>query len=447
MSHTPTSTGPGGNALAPNQSAAQDKKPSLAGVRVRQRKGQAKASAKFEPESFRDSFLLHLALLPSPLTTDALVAKLVQAGTTLEYLKYNEQFFELLFVGGLLQPGGAYLDDKRSPVYIVKTDDTSVTGDEGRGEDSWKDGVKGMVEVLKRVIQRYKYLQKPLEEDFLPNLLGYLGKWDLTARAKLAEATALLILELGASPKCLQSLAKDHVVKDGVALSFLSPFFKTYLSKQNVEHLGSTLRRSGLRDLLLVFPIQTRDRAHLEEYFKKEGLQPIIDWYAKLASLEAREQTINEVGRLINDEETNEQIIEFIKNQQVEKPAPEADLCEWIWQGLMKSIDWSARPDQLDQAVILHLTARAPILEAFCNGAKAQIGLINAIQVYCYTDTRIIKAFAQIVKVLYNADVISDQAIIYWHQKGAKPQGKQHFLKATEAMVKFLEEQESDEEE
>ena len=64
------------------------------------------------------------------------------------------------------------------------------------------------------------------------------------------------------------------------------------------------------------------------------------------------------------------------------------------------------------------------------------MGLINAVQVYCYTDTRIIKAFPSIVKVLYNSDCISDQAIIYWHQKGAKPQGKQHFLKATESLVK-----------
>ena len=51
------------------------------------------------------------------------------------------------------------------------------------------------------------------------------------------------------------------------------------------------------------------------------------------------------------------------------------------------------------------------------------------------------------VQVLYNKDCISDQAIIYWHQKGAKPQGKQHFLKATEALVKFLEEQEEESDE
>ena len=40
------------------------------------------------------------------------------------------------------------------------------------------------------------------------------------------------------------------------------------------------------------------------------------------------------------------------------------------------------------------------------------------------------------MQVLYNKDCVSDQAIIYWAQKGAKPQGKQHFLKATETLVK-----------
>jgi hypothetical protein len=46
------------------------------------------------------------------------------------------------------------------------------------------------------------------------------------------------------------------------------------------------------------------------------------------------------------------------------------------------------------------------------------------------------KSFQQMLKVLYNQDCVSDQAIIYWHAKGAKSQGKQHFLKATEALVK-----------
>ncbi|WRT67878.1 uncharacterized protein IL334_004852 [Kwoniella shivajii] len=435
MSHTPTSTTPSGNAAAPQ--GQQDKKPSLTGVRIKQRKGQAKATAKFEPEGFRDALLLHLALIPTPYTTDALVTKLVQAGATLEFLKYYEQLFEVLFVGGLLQPGGSYLDDKKSPIYLLREED-----------EEWKNvGVKGMIDVLKRVIQRYKYLQKPLEENFLPDLLGYLPKWDLESRNKLAEATALLVVELQFSSKCLQSLTKEHVVKDNVALQFLTVFAKTCLSKQSIDQFGSTVRRSGLKDILNVFPLQTRSRKNLEEHFKKEGLQPIVDWYAKLAMGEVKDETISNVERMFNDEDSNEQIIETLKTQQAEKPVPEADLVDWIWQGLMKSVDVNARADQVDAFVVQHVTKYASILEPFCTTAKAQVNLINSVQVYCYTDTRIIKSFVQILKIFYNADVVSDQAIIYWHQKGAKPNGKQHFLKATEALVKFLEEQDSDEEE
>ena len=258
--------------------------------------------------AFRDALLLHLALLPTPPTTEALVSKLLQAGSTLEFLKYYEQLFELLFVGGLLQPGGSYLDEKRSPVYILRTEDEITVEGQGEtgGETGRRDGVKGMVDVLRRVIQRYKYLQKPLEENFLPDLLGYLPKWDPASREKLASATALLFIELQTSSRCLQSLAKDHVVKDGVALSFLTAFFRQYLARQGIDQLGSTLRRSGLKDIILVFPHQVRDRKHLDDHFKKANLPQINEWYAKLAMGEAKDSTIANVERMINDEDSNE---------------------------------------------------------------------------------------------------------------------------------------------
>jgi hypothetical protein len=113
----------------------------------------------------------------------------------------------------------------------------------------------------------------------------------------------------------------------------------------------------------------------------------------------------------------------------------------------MASVDWSARPDQIENLALREVGKFSPILEPFCNGPKTEVALINAVQVYCYEDTRIIKAFPQILKVLYNKDCISDQAIIYWHQKGSKPQGRQHFLKSTEPLVKFLQEQDDSEEE
>lgn len=214
-------------------------------------------------------------------------------------------------MGGLLQPGGSYLDDKRSPVYILQPDDAP---------DAFNDGVKGMIEVLKRVMQRYKYLQKPLEENFLPGVLSYLPKWDVRSREKLAEATALLTIELQISSRCLQSLAKEHVVKDNVSLNFLTAFIKTYLSRQSIDQFGSTLRRSGLKSILAVFPLQIRDRKHLEAHFKEENLQVVNDWYAKLALGEIKDETVQAVERMINDDETSDQVCSDVF---IEKGLPE----------------------------------------------------------------------------------------------------------------------------
>ena len=84
----------------------------------------------------------------------------------------------------------------------------------------------------------------------------------------------------------------------------------------------------------------------------------------------------------------------------------------------MASVDWSARADQIEglalrevgvshrhslsiKPLLINLASQkyAPILEPFCSGPKTEVALINVVQVYCYEDTRIIKAFPQILKV------------------------------------------------
>lgn len=54
----------------------------------------------------------------------------------------------------------------------------------------------------------------------------------------------------------------------------------------------------------------------------------------------------------------------------------------------------------------------ADILEPFCNGPKTEVALINAVQVYSYEDTRIIKAFPQILKASLVLDKLSVHILI-----------------------------------
>ncbi len=59
---------------------------------------------------FRDQLYKHLETVPAG-DFDTFATKFVQAGSTLEFLKYADALFEIILVGGLLQPGGSYVDD------------------------------------------------------------------------------------------------------------------------------------------------------------------------------------------------------------------------------------------------------------------------------------------------------------------------------------------------
>ncbi|KAF8893353.1 armadillo-type protein [Infundibulicybe gibba] len=402
-------------------------KPSLQGVRIKARKGAVKAQAKHEPTIFRDQLYKHLETVPEG-DFDSFATKLVQAGSSLEFLKYADALFEII----LYIDGG----EPTSPFTIFNSKDPADV-----------DELKKYIEVLNKLIRRYKYLQKPLEESALPGLLQYIHRWSDTQKDKLSITIGLLISQGLASASCLQALTKDHLIKNDVSVNVITLIFRAYLIDQSMDHLSATLKRAGIKDLLAFFPANKREGRALEDHFRQQNLPQVADWWAKKQYAVVKESLVRELTEFCEREDTPEQIIASIKARQDESPIPESELVQCIWQGLMASVDWSARPDQIEGLALREVGKYAPILEPFCNSAKTQVTLINVVQVYCYEDTRVIKAFPQILKVLYNKDCISDQAIIYWHQKGSKAQGRQHFLKSTEPLVKFLQEQEDSEEE
>ena len=143
------------------QSAAS--KPSLQGVRIKARKGAVKAQAKHEPTSiylllfhfipfypnifsvFRDQLYKHLETVPEA-DFDSFATKLVQAGSTLEFLKYADALFEIILVGGLLQPGGSFIDDgaPTSPFSVFNAKEPAEVDD-----------IKKYIEVLNKLIRRF----------------------------------------------------------------------------------------------------------------------------------------------------------------------------------------------------------------------------------------------------------------------------------------------------
>lgn len=93
---------------------------------------------------FRDQLYKHLETVPAG-DFDGYVNTLVQAGSTLEFLKYADALFEIILTGGLLQPGGTHLEDGAppSPFSIFNAKEPVEVAD-----------MKKYIDVLNKLIRR-----------------------------------------------------------------------------------------------------------------------------------------------------------------------------------------------------------------------------------------------------------------------------------------------------
>lgn len=164
-----------------------------------------------------------------------------------------------------------------------------------------------------------------------------------------------LLISLGlASASCLQVLTKDHLVKDYLALSILTLVFRAYLADQAIDHLSAALKKGGIKEILDFFPANKRNATELDAWFRKEGMAEVAEWYKKKHLAKVRESIISGLKDLAEKEREGdadggkEQMINFVKDVQTETPISEADLVGYIWMGLMGSVDWGTRPDQVE---------------------------------------------------------------------------------------------------
>ena len=58
-----------------------------------------------------------------------------------------------------------------------------------------------------------------------------------------------------------------------------------------------------------------------------------------------------------------------------------------------------------------------------------------------------LKLFKDVVRVLYDYEIVAEDTILWWAKKGAHPKGKNVFLRDMEPFIKWLEEAEEEEEE
>ncbi|KAI8073210.1 armadillo-type protein [Gongronella butleri] len=419
-------------------------KPTLHGVKIKQRKGIQKAQAKHEPEVFRDQLLAQLAKA-TPGNLDEISSILDKAGNTMEYRKYGESMFELFIMGGILQPGGIVMDDvERSPFSIV-----------GGEEDSAS--VRKNVDVFNKLIRRYKYLQRPLEET-LKNILLFINKWTEQENTKLATATGFFITTQLVNPAALKVLLKDYLVKDGHSLSFATTIFRTILNEQSVDQLGRYLIAAGLDTRLMeLMPPSKRTDEEFAKHFEAEGMKQLVEFHHRYQKDSVKKELLADLRQKLrsadaeDSEVTPATILAYIKEMTTEGHLTEADTIPLIWTAIVDTVDLiNIRPDQVEMHVMRALKEWTELLEAYTTSPKSEVVLLQKVQINCYEDAKITKVFSRIVQLLYQNDVLSHNAILFWADKAHKPQGKTVLMKQIQPFVNWLRENgddSSDEEE
>lgn len=97
-----------------------------------------------------------------------------------------------------------------------------------------------------------------------------------------------------------------------MSVSVITLVFRAYLVDQSIDHLAATLKRGGIKDLLLFFPSNKRTNQELEEHFKKAGISAVAEWWAKKQYAVIKEEIIKELRESLEREDELEQVRFFL---------------------------------------------------------------------------------------------------------------------------------------
>lgn len=360
----------------------------------------------------------------------------------IDYRVYGEQLFDIIIAGGILAPGGSILVDSdtskpyRTDICLFRAVDADDIGT-----------IKNFANIFVRLIQRFGYLEKTLEEEF-KKIIVFLKGFEPDNRIKLAKITAVLISLGVLAPHVILAAIQDHLVKDGYALDFLIRVLQTWIAEKDPNTVWNSMRRAGVDDKLLEFlPPNKRTSDTIIQTFQSNGLNQFVPFHKTKESEAKKIELQKKIAAHIENQASSKDIVDLIKRSNEKNNLEENEVVVLIWKTLMSIVEWNKKEELVAEQAIRHLKNYAPLLEAFTKTQKAQLALIIRIQEYCYENMNFLKAFSKIIVILYRADVLSEDMIIEWYKRAHSNKGKSIFLEQTKPFVDWLTSAEEESEE
>ncbi|GLI62166.1 hypothetical protein VaNZ11_004746, partial [Volvox africanus] len=418
--------------------STKEEKPTLAGVNVKTRKRNIVIPE--DPGSFADAVvtLCQDAADGVSLEADLEAAAKALDGAELEYSRYGDILFQVFFAGGRLGTGAqlAAEDKMRLSTNILDCEPT-------------REAINPYYKLFQTLTRRRPFLIRGLENTLVKLLLS-LEFFDEVGHKKLGIALALTFSwKIGVVPSNIfAALLNDRLVAKGTVMEVMIVFFQEFLVKDSLDDLVSILSKANIANRLVDFaPPNKRAPADFHQLLRVAGLGALVDWDVQ-REIDLR---VTELQEALTEAITADppiavaEVLTIAKTKKGENNLPDAEVLRVSWLALMKSINLTGKnQQQITQSVMQKLKNYGKLFAAFANNAKAELALINNIQVFCYEDTRMLKCFTDIVKLLYNADIVGEDTIQHWYKKGSHAKGRAVFLKDIEPFMKWLEEAEEE---
>ena len=402
----------------------------------------------------------------------------------LDFSRYGDTLFEILFTGGRLKGGSVEIDYGESPLatnVFACADAASI---------------KPYVTAFQHILRRRPFLVKNLENT-LRRLLQSIEHHEQAERDTIASALSqVFIQKLGVPPENMFSvLLNDALVARGSVLAFLTIFARGFLAESTIEELMSVLKRGKVDGRLLeFFPQQRRTSAAFVEHFSAEGLEPLVSWWRKRYTDTRLKELKEAVGEAFVEGAPVQEVVDMVKAKRKDGALPDSELAGCLWDALLATLDTVGKnQQQVSNAVVRALRQWAKVLAVPVNTPKLEMELMYAIQTSCYDDPALIKAgsptafrlrwlapllwpspsgrgqpprpwrpclpcshasaprgrtaqvFPDAVRNLYDKDVLSEETVLSWYKRGTNPKGRSVFVADLEKFVHWLEEAEEEE--
>ncbi|GAX74543.1 hypothetical protein CEUSTIGMA_g1992.t1 [Chlamydomonas eustigma] len=424
--------------------SGKEEKPTLAGVTLKTRKRNIVIPV--DPGSFASAVVQIVQDASEGLSNldDILEAatKALENANNLEFSRYSDTLFEVFFAGGMVGAGGKLAGEPGAP----KLDQNVLAAKDSR------DGIMPYIKVFATLARRRPFLVRGLENTLIKLLLTT-EFFDEENRRKIGIAMALVFsLKINVQPESIfTSCFNDRLVSKGTMLEVLTVFFQEFLSKDSMDDLVAILTKAKVVTRLMeFFPPQRRSPEEFDRHFTKHELPQVVEWNREqVLELKIAELKDSLTEQMMTDPpESPADMLAMLKAKKADGALPDNEILQVVWLSIMRSTNMTGKnQQQIFQGVVSKVKLYHKLLSSFASNGKLELALLITVQIHCYEDNRLLKIFSDILRLLYDAEIVGEDTIIHWYKKGSHPKGRNVFLKDAETFIKWLEEAEEEEEE